>query len=119
MVLNNLPEGVKRVGGFLGSKGKGSIEPRLLDDYVTRLKQMGIDHNFQNLRPNLGVFSASYSPDEVPRVTLRDDQKELELLVEAYSGSVGTAAFITVYSADPERAKKALKGRFADNEFDY
>ncbi len=103
MTLRNVPKGIELTQVF-HQFGRMPIR---------RLRNAASSHTLDSdsFMENNGMGGATYDFKDVPRAVVSDDKGDITIFVEAYKAGDGIAVpppCVTMYSAEPKRARKVL-----------
>ena len=91
------------------------LDNKLFGEYLERLRRSSTTGRISGEFGNRVVFAEASRFCYVPQVEVRDEQGDLELLLDAVNH--GTFGVLSVYSRHPERAKIFLERIFTAKEF--
>ena len=116
------PPDCKYVGEFLGPSGKWCLlDPNdekkdLFPEYVERLRNLSTTGIVGDFIGNRGAASMGQLFKDIPRMKIKDDEGELELVLRGATTSVGSSD-LSILSTEPQRAGIFLARNFNSSEF--
>ena len=116
------PPDCKYVGEFLGPSGKWCLldvkdeKTDLFPEYVERLRNLSTAGIVGDFIGNGGAASMGQLFKEIPRMKIKDDGGELELVLRGATTFVGSSD-LSILSTEPQRAGIFLARYFSSSEF--